>query len=92
MGCGDSPKLAPGTSYSGADWYPHAASEDLNGGRGDGRKGPSKMPIECPTCRMVTGNDRASHCIACGRKFFRRERRFRGLTSWWAFCFLRYLR
>ena len=43
------------------------------------------MAIECPHCRMVTGNDRASHCIACDRKFFGRERKFRGLTSWWAF-------
>jgi len=42
------------------------------------------MPIECPHCRMVTANERAARCIACGRKFVRLERKVK-LSSWWNF-------
>ena len=33
------------------------------------------MAIECPDCRTVTGNDDATHCVACGRKFYKEKRR-----------------
>jgi hypothetical protein len=40
------------------------------------------MAIECPDCRTVTGNDNATHCVACGRKFYKLKPRSNDDLHW----------
>jgi uncharacterized paraquat-inducible protein A len=44
------------------------------------------MATQCPVCRTVNGEDDTPHCVACGSRLHKQERRYVGAWKTIWFC------